>query len=903
MFMRLAKLSALAASWLATTASAEILPRTATLPAFFAPAADGQSLSLHNGHVPVDLRRGEVIYRLSQPVRVTYLKGGPALPQGQQEAGAKLHDFSGPGARTWRSNIPTYNQAVYTAMWPGVDVVYTLAGNELKTEYRIQRGANSRCVQLQFQGADSIAIHDKALIVTAAGQSIREAAPVIYQIDRVTGVHRAVEGGFRLIGRRGVGLAVDSYDHRNMLVFDPVIGFSTYLGGSGQSQATAIGVDGNGNSIIAGFTTSLDLAPGAVQIGKPQRTTAFVAGLSAAGNQLLFCTYLGGSLDNRAFAIALDRWNNIYVAGTTSSSDFPMLKPVQSSRRGAQDAFIAELNPQGSALVFSTYWGGTGFDQANGIAVDRQGDVYVTGDTQSTDYPVRGGVQAVNRGGLDAFVVKLGMSGSKVIWSTYIGGGLDEHSAAIAVDFTSAVVITGSTNSTDFPTLNAFQSRNAGSQNAFLARFTPAGNALVFSTYLGGSGAAPGLPETGAGVAVDNTAAIYITGTTASTDFPVTSGAFQTTSGGGFLDAFAIKMNPWGGLTYSTYLGGVNADYGCALAVDAAGNAQVAGYTNSADFPSLRGVQNGVAGSYDIFVTKLNAAGSGLIYSTVLGGTLSDSAAAIAVDRYGTVSVSGQSVSTDFAVTSAYQSALIGVQSSVVSRLPVGWTPALFNSAGVWSLDTVRTSGAAPHTVSSFGNPSDVPILGDWSGTGHQHLGIFRDGTWFLDVNGNEIYDPGDRTFLFGQAGDVPLVGDWDGTGTQKAGLFRNGTFILDFSGLISGIATGKTSQSFTLGQSGDIPVVGDWNHLGTSKVGIFRGGQWLLDMNGTHTINGPARSFGQAGDLPLVGDWDGSGLTKAGVYRSGVFLLDYNGNWNLDAYGDLALTFGPAAPYALVQY
>ena len=613
------------------------------LPSFFVEDGSG-GFSFHSPGMAVAFRPGAVIYRLpgnpAAEMRVSYL-GGSSAPQGSRATGAKVNDLEGADPAGWKRDLPVFEEVLYRQMWPGIDVKYGISQGALKTELRLDPGSDTRRARWRVAGADSVRIEQGALVARLGGQTIREAAPQVFEEDRVTGVRRQIAGAFRILPGHTVGITVAAHDRRNRVIFDPVIGYSTYLGGSGESEATAIAIDSAGNSVIAGFTTSLDLAPGAVTIGQPLRTAAFVAKLTAAGNQLIFCTYLGGSLDNRALAVTVDRWNNIYVAGTTSSPDFPAWKPLQAELQGPQDAFIAELNPAGNALVFSTFWGGSGVEQAYGIATDRQGEIYVTGDTQSNDYPVIGGVQGASGGGFDAFVAKFAISGSKALWSSYLGGAADEHAAAIAVDFASFASVTGSTESANFPAVNAFQPHNAGFQNGFVSRFGPLGHGLSFSTYFGGSGAAEGLPETGSGIAVDNTAAIYVTGTTASSDFPVTAGAFQAASAGGFLDAFAMKLNSGGGLVYSTYLGGVNADYGNAIAVDGAGNAHIAGYTVSPNFPSIRNVQNGENGDYDLFLTKLNSAGTGLIYSTLLGGSASDSAAALAIDRYGTAVTRG----------------------------------------------------------------------------------------------------------------------------------------------------------------------------------------------------------------------------------------------------------------------
>ncbi len=857
----------------------------------------------------VEFHPGEVVYRrpdhAGKQLRIRYDGGNPVRAEGVDELTGKLNYLLGDDRSSWTKDVPSFSAVAYREEWPGIDAVYSVREERLKSEFQLAPGSDPNLVRWHVIGSESITCsRDGALVIATADGGLREEPPQVFEQDRATGKLRPVAGSFRLFPGNSVGIQVGPYDRRDRLIFDPVIGFSTYFGGTGQSEATSVAVDSTGNTVIAGYTTSLDLAPGAQTFGAPQRTAAFVAKFTASGNQLIFCTYLGGSMDNRAYALALDRWNDVFVVGSTTSANFPLEKAVHGRLAGSQDAFASELDSRGNTLVFSTYLGGSSDDAAYGVALSRQGEIYIAGDTLSTDFPLVRPFQVAKAGGQDAFLVKLGVSGASVVWSSYLGGSLDEHVGGIAVAPSGNATVTGSTWSNDFPVVQAFQPQTGGNQDAFVTSVNSAGTAILFSTYAGGSGGTPGLVEGGAAVATDTSGALYVAGTTASLDFPVTPGAFQTVSPGGILDAFALKLSASGALIYSTLLGGSSVDYGCGIAVDIAGNAHIAGYTGSTDFPNLRGLQPGLMGSYDAFVTKLNSTGSALIYSTLLGGTLSDSAASIAVDRYGTAVIAGQSLSADLPVVSAYQSSLRGMGSAFVARLPIGWTPVLFSSSGIWSLDYLRNGGSngltrAVETITSFGDPGDVPITGDWSGSGVQKIGVFRSGTWFLDVNGNGVYDAGDRTFVFGQAGDIPVVGDWNGSGTLKAGLFRKGAFILDLSGLLSGIPTGQGSVTFPFGLPNDVPVTGDWNSSGTSKVGVFRAGEWFVDWSGSHSVNGPVWSFGKAGDLPVTGDWDGSGTTKIGVYRSGSFLLDYNGSGIWEPYGDMTLPFGPAAPYA----
>jgi hypothetical protein len=868
---------------------------------------------LRNDSMTVEFRTREVVYHFDVPgareVRVHYLGAHAVHAEGLEPLTGKVNFLVGSDPSAWRRNATAYASIGFRETWTGIDVDYSLAGGRLKTEFEIAPGADAQVVRWRIDGADAIRLERGGELVVSAGtEELREDAPQVFQQDRLTGELRGVKGAFRILSDGTLGIEVGEYDHANRLIFDPVIGFSTYIGGSGQSAATAVAEDSEGDAVIAGYTTSLDILPGAASLGEPQRTVAFIAKVAAAGNQLIFCTYLGGSIDDRAYALALDRWNNIYVAGATSSRNFPAVNAVQPHLNGGEDAFAAELNPAGTALIFSTYLGGSGTDQAYGIGLNRQGNVFVTGDTQSTDFPTVKPFQAESGGGQDAFLVKLGVSGSGILYSSYLGGNGDDHAAALAVDSTGAVVVTGSTFSSNFPVVDAFQPQTGGNQDAFITKVNASGTALVFSTYAGGTGGTPGLPEYGSGVAVDSSGSVYVAGTTSSSNFPVTVHAFQTTPAGGLLNAFAMKLSSSGALIYGSYLGGSSVNYANAIAVDSAGNAHVTGYTASSDFPSLHSFQNGLNGFYNMFITKLNSTGSALIYSTLLGGSASDSAAAIAVDRNATVLIAGQSQSADFPAVNAAQSTQQGSGAAVVARIPVGWTPALVKSSNTpqWSVDALlaSTSGTAQALSQAFAiSGGDIPLVGDWSGRGYQCTGTFRAGVWQLDVNCDGIFDAGDRSFVFGQAGDIAVVGDWNGTGSLKAGLFRAGTFILDLSGHLSGIPTGQNDISFSFGEATDIPVVGDWNSSGFTKVGVFRNGEWLLDWNGTHAITSPAESFGEAGDIPLTGDWDGSGTVKAGVYRKGTFLLDYDGNWSYNPSRDITLPFGPPASYAFMMY
>ncbi len=865
--------------------------------------SSSSDFTLVTNEMSVQFREREVVYNMPQAgqIAVRFVHAKPVHAVGLAQLGAKVNIFDGAA----KSSSDTFSSVAFRDLWPGVDAVYSVS-DRLKTEFQLAPGADPQGVAWRIAGADRLELQkDGALSIHFGGREIREDSPRVFEQDRATGALTPVQGSFRLIDKDSVGIAIGAYDHANRLIFDPVIGFSTYFDGSGQAVATGIATDSLGNVIVAGYTTTFDIAAGAMTFGVPQRTGAFVAKFSPNGSQLLFLTYIGGTLDTRAFAVAVDKYNNVYIAGQTSAANFPTSKAVQPALSGQQDAFVTELNSTGSQIVFSTYLGGNRSQQAYGIAIDRLGDVYVAGDTVSANFPMVKAVQPAIGGGQDAFLVKLAPSGVAIISSTYMGGSGDEHAAALAVDSAGSAIVAGWTESSNFPVVDAFQTHSGGNQDAFVFKMNPTGTAVAFSSYLGGSGGTPGLTESASGLAVDSSNAIYIAGSTSSTDFPVTAGAFATTYGGG-MDAFAVKLTAAGSMVYSTYLGGSSVDYGLGVAVDVAGNAHITGYTGSTDFPIVRGVQPALSGEYDMFVAKINSTGKALIFSTVLGGSAMDESNAITVDRYGTVLIAGQTNSANFPTVNAYQTTQHGIGGAIVARIPIGWKPVVFASAPAvnWTVDNLTLAQTQTYT---FGHAGDKAVAGDWTGKGVQCLGTFSAGTWYLDSNCDGILDAGDRTFVFGQAGDIPIVGDWNGSGTVKAGLYRAGTFILDFSGHLSGIATGVKDAQFPFGLAMDIPVVGDWNTSGSVKIGVFRAGQWLVDTNGSHTVNGPLRTYGAAGDLPVTGDWDGSGTVKAGVYRAGSFLLDYDGNWVIGTSGDMTVPWnlpgGGAVQAALMMH
>ena len=405
---------------------------------------------------------------------------------------------------------------------------------------------------------------------------------------------------------------------------------------------------------------------------------------------LVYSTYLGGSGNDVPFGMAIDASGNVYVTGSTTSTDFPTTAgAVGRSDAGPLDAFVTKLDSTGSVVLYSTYLGGIGVERGSAVAVDAAGDAYVTGYTDSSDFPTTAG--ALNRTvrGSDAFVVKLNPSGSSLLYSTLLGGSQHDDSRNIAIDAAGNAYITGETWSPDFPTsIGAIATSIVGSADAYITKLNPTGSAVVYSTLLGGSGF-----DQPWGLAVDSADNAFIAGLTESPNFPTTPGAFRTIFGGPSNDAFVAKVNSSGtALLYSTYLGGSSTDQAFGLAIDRAGNAYVTGYTSSADFPTTASAfDTTFGGAVDAFVTKLNASGSAALYSTYLGGTLGDFGNAIAVDGFGDAYVAGSTGSTEFPTTAnAFSTTINGLGDAFLVK---------FNAAGSALLYSTFIGGSIGDTA------------------------------------------------------------------------------------------------------------------------------------------------------------------------------------------------------------
>jgi hypothetical protein len=594
------------------------------------------------------------------------LEGANPEPQvsGQAELPGKTNYFTGHDPKKWRTGIPTFARVKYSDAYPGIDLVYYGNNRHLEYDFIVAPGVDPGVIRLSFQGADTLKLDERGdLILSTAAGDVRQPRPTVYQ--EADGTRHEVAGRYEFRGNREIGFRLEEYDRTRPLVIDPELIYSTFLGGSQDDEGRGIVIDAEGNAYITGLTLSTDFpTANAFQSVKNVSGDVFVTKLNPAGTAIVYSTYIGGSGMDAGFGIAVDSSGSAYVTGSTASSNFPLVNPFHSTFGPLVDAFVTKLNPTGDALVYSTYLGGSDFDEGHAIAVDASGNAYVTGYTVSRqDFPTADPIQPVNGNASngsawgDAFVTKLNPAGSALIFSTYLGGSTQDQGNGIAVDQSGNVYVAGFAESDNFPLHNPLQSQLLGYRDAFVAKFAPAGTSLIYSTYLGG----PGL-EIGGGASNDTATAItadadgnaYVTGWTESYSFPTTTNVFQPAKppvGYAVKDVFVTKFNPAGSaLLLSTYFGGSEDDEGRGIALDASRNIYLTGRTDSNNFPNVDAYQVKKSGTIasgsqkptpNAFVAKLSADASAPVYSTYLAGTRQALGTGIAVDAGGTAYVTG----------------------------------------------------------------------------------------------------------------------------------------------------------------------------------------------------------------------------------------------------------------------
>ena len=658
----------------------------------------------------------------------------------------KANYFIGRDRSKWHTKVATYGKVHYKDVYPGIDLVYYGNPSQMEYDFEVAAGANPRQIQFDVKGADSVSVDSSGdLVLQTKLGALHMKSPVLYQT--VNNMKLPISGGFSLKTSTRVGFSLKGYDPTKPLVIDPVLLYSTYLGGLADDQAVGLAVDSEGSAYVAGWTQSTNF-PLASQGPAPSGINAFIAKLDVSGSSLLYADFIGGSSDDYAQAMTLDSSNNAYVTGYTCSSDFPIVNGFQTSMTGCYDGFVSKVSADGSSLLYSTYLGASSETIPYAIALNSSNDMYVAGFTYATDFPMQNAFQstvAPNDGGnygQYGFVTHLTADGSALVFSTYLAGNTNvvqncgyicwgeptSTIQGIAVDASGSAYVAGNTNTYNFPTtVDAYMPTDSTPNNGqimFVSEFSSSGS-LLYSTYFGTT---TGYPNSAAGIAVDSSGSAYLTGTAYSDGtFPVTTPNLcdPGTYGWSCSNGFITKFNPTGtGLAYSTFLPVNNSATPQSIALDAQANAYVLSSVYSGSMITVSPIE-AFTNQSDLLITEIDPTGSIQLFGTYLGGNGNDYPGGIAVDASGSIYVSGYTDSSDFPITAAaLQNSLGGNRDAFVAKIGTANSPAVaispslvqFSIRAVGSVSQPNTSllrnmGSSSLTISS------TTISGDFTET------------------------------------------------------------------------------------------------------------------------------------------------------------------------------------------
>jgi len=605
---------------------------------------------------------------LTTVLRVSYEDSNPVTPAGDGRLSHTSSYFLGNDPGKWRVGVPSYEKVVYEELYDGIDLVFYVSEQGLKYDLVVAPGTSPERIRCRYHGAESLAVdvQGKLRIRTQAGEFVEE-APFSYQL--IDGKQTEISSRYMIEGYI-VSYAIGDHDPAFPLIIDPLI-YSTFIGGyDGGDQAKSIALDAEGNVYIVGDTSTLDFptTPDSYNGSAGEKGNVIVCKFNPDGSEPLFSVLMGGNSIEQGLALALDAGSNVYITGTTASADFPTTPGCYDDELdGVYDVFVSKLSSDGSELLSSTFIGGDNHDEGYGIAIDTSNRTYITGRTYSSDFPTTPGCYNDSPGGAsDAFVCKLSENGSKLLYSSYLGGDGYDQGKDISLDATSKVYLTGLASS-GFPTTpgshdDSFNGGYHGGGDAFVCKMDLDASELLWSTFLGGGG-----NEGGESLVLDSRNNIYVVGWTNSSDFSTTPGCFDDEIDD-YDDGFISKLSHNGSeLIYSTFLGGNLRDVPQGVDLDSANNAWVVGYTLSEDFPTTNNALNASdMAEDDVFLFALSANGSEMVYSSYVGGGWYDMGYGIVVDSRNNIHVTGTTRSEDFPTTEgSYESFWKGLASEV----------------------------------------------------------------------------------------------------------------------------------------------------------------------------------------------------------------------------------------------
>lgn len=647
----------------------------------------GYTAFLTTGGIILSLRSNEATSA------VAALKDGPSAPKqlssatlhfklvgaapnpiivGEDPQPGRVNYFIGNDRSKWHTNVPTYGRVRFKNVYPGIDLVYYGNHRQLEYDFDLSPGANPNSIKFEIEGSHGIRIDaDGNLIFETAVGELHFQSPTVYQES--LGSRVPLQGTYVLESPTRVGFHVLNADPGKPLVIDPTLIYSTYLGGSGNDQPTGIAVDSNGSVYVSGYTDSADFplaTLGALPTGNDH---VFVAKFDPTGSTLVYSDYIGGNSWDYGYALTVDSANEVWVTGSTASSNFPVVNAYQATYPGSFNAFLTKISSDGSDLLYSTYLGGNSVDVPTSIALDGQAEVLVAGNTSSTNFPVVNAFQAAvypNEGGnygTYGFVTKFSPDGSLLVYSTYFAGNSNvayncgapcwgqpyNTIQGLAADENGNAYLAGTTNTYNFPTTPGVyltsNSTQLNQQVGFVAKLS-SGGTLDYSTYFYESTGYTVLE----GIAVDASGDSYVTGLAASNDlFPITSTSICDPSvyGAACSFAFVTKFDPAAAtLLYSTFLGPNNYSTPAAIALDQDNDAYVLAWTSSNSFADVNGIES-YAGGNDILLAEIDPLAGSQLFATYLGGSADESASGMALDSMGNLYITGATTSTDLPTT------------------------------------------------------------------------------------------------------------------------------------------------------------------------------------------------------------------------------------------------------------
>ncbi|HAX80699.1 MAG TPA: hypothetical protein DCY88_33905, partial [Cyanobacteria bacterium UBA11372] len=825
----------------------------------------------------------------------------PAAGLAMQES--KTNYFKGNNPENWHTDIANYGKVKYSGVYEGIDLVYYGTNQrQLQYDFLVAAGADPNLINLRFDGAEKLELDDAGdLILHVNGKQVEWKKSFVYQ--EIDGEKVEIPSWYILKQDNQVGFGLGEYDASKPLIIDPVLTYSTFLGGSGGDQGKGIAVDSSGNVYITGITSSTDFPTTAGAFDSSYNGgnyDIFVSKLNSTGTALVYSTYFGGNNYDSGEGIATDNLGNAYITGFTQSGDLPTTAGAyDTSLNGIRNAFVTKLNPNGT-LSYSTFLGGNFSDYGSEIAVDSSGNAYVTGNTASSNFPTTAGAYdtSYNGGNADVFLTKINPTGTALVYSTLLGGSGADYASGIAVDSSGNAYLTGYTNSSNFATTaGAYDTSYNGGNDIFVTKINAAGSALSYSTFLGGSS-----DDSGYAIATDSNGNAYITGNTNSANFATTPGAYDTTHNGGN-DIFVSKINAAGNaLSYSTFLGGSSDDYGYSIVTDSNGNAYITGYTNSANFVTTPGAYDTTHnGGSDAFLSKLNATGMSLSYSTFIGSSNLDTAASIALDSSGNAYITGGTNSPGFPTTAGVLDTTHngGNLDAFVAKFSfVNASPAINLAASAASY----TENFLPIILDSTATVTDdsidfgtLTVQFTANGSSSDRIAIRHQGTGTnqIGVSGNNISYEGTTIASFtGGNGTTPLVITFNSSDRAAAiqALLQN----ITFENISDNPSTSSRTVSFIL-----TDIEGATSNTATKTINVTATNDApILDISGNPTLTAIAQNISNLNNTgTLVSAIIANTISDADIGVAGIAVIavdNSNGTWQFSTNnGSSWINFG----------